>query len=117
MENSSLSVEEKQKLVTGVGEWWMPYDDFTKCFTHLTICHPEPEPEQRQAKVDWKETSFEVASQLGFNMHIIESSHQGSWDKQSGGSGAEEGGMTGLLSNPQFRFSLTKDATHEVHIQ
>ena len=117
MENSSLSVEEKQKLVTGVGEWWMPYDDFTKCFTHLTICHPEPEPEQRQAKVDWKETSFEVASQLGFNMHIIESSHQGSWDKQSGGSGAEEGGMTGLLSNPQFRFSLTKDDTHEVHRQ
>ena len=50
-------------------------------------------------------------------MHIIESSRQGSWDKQSGGSGADEGGVTGLLSNPQFRFSLTKDATHEVHIQ
>ena len=64
MKNSSLSVEEKQNLATGVGEWWMPYEDFTKCFTHLTICHPEPEPEQRQAKVDWKETSFEVPSYI-----------------------------------------------------
>ena len=67
--NRELSMEEKQSLVTGVGEWWMSYDHFTKCFTHLTICHPEPEPEQRQAKVDWKETSFEVASQLA--EHII----------------------------------------------
>jgi len=99
MSNSSLSMEEKQKLVTGVGEWWMPYDDFTKCFTHLTICHPEPEPKERQAKVDWKENSFE-----------------GRWEKESGGSGADEGGLTGLLNNPQFRFSLTKDATHEVSI-
>ena len=65
MSNSSLSMEEKQKLVTGVGEWWMPYDDFTKCFTHLTICHPEPEPKERQAKVDWKEHSFEVPSSAG----------------------------------------------------
>ena len=73
--NSKLSIEEKQSLVTGVGEWWMLYDDFTKCFTHLTICHPEPEPEQRQTKVAWKETSFEVASQLlVLNVHIIESS-------------------------------------------
>ena len=47
----------------------------------------------------------------------IESSAQGSWDKESGGSGADEGGLVGLLSNPQFRFSLTKDATHEVHTQ
>ena len=53
-------MEEKQKLVTGVGEWWMEYEDFAKCFTHLTICHPEPEPEERQAWVEWKETSFEV---------------------------------------------------------
>ena len=118
MANSELSMEEKQKLVTGVGEWWMPYDDFTKCFTHLTICHPEPEPAERQAKVNWEETNFEVASQLLVsNMQIIESSPQGRWDKQSGGSGADEGGLTGLLSNPQFRFSLTKDATHEVHRQ
>ena len=108
-------MEEKQSLVTGVGEWWMPYDDLTKCFTHLTICHPEPEPEQRQAKVDWKEISFEVASQLlVLNVYIIGSSPQGSWDKQSGGSGAAFG-LPGLLSNPQFRFSLTKDGTHEVH--
>ena len=118
MANSELSMEEKQSLVTGVGEWWMPYDDFTKCFTHLTICHPEPEPEQRQARVNWKETSFEVASHLlVLNVHIIESAPQGSWDKQSGGSGADEGGMAGLLSNPQFQFSLTKDGTHEVHRQ
>ena len=61
MKNSSLSVEEKLNLATGVGEWWMPYDDFTKCITRLTICHPEPEREKRQARVDWKETSFEVA--------------------------------------------------------
>ena len=119
--NSKLSIEEKQSLVTGVGEWWMLYDDFTKCFTHLTICHPEPEPEQRQTKVAWKETSFEVASQLlVLNVHIIESSLQGSWNKQSGGSGtatALDGGVTALLSNPQFRFSLTKDGTHEVHRQ
>ena len=119
--NSKLSIEEKQSLVTGVGEWWMLYDDFTKCFTHLTICHPEPEPEQRQTKVAWKETSFKVASQLlVLNVHIIESSLQGSWDKQSGGSGtatALAGGVTALLSNPQFRFSLTKDGTHEVHRQ
>ena len=121
MKNSSLSVEEKQNLATGVGEWWMPYEDFTKCFTHLTICHPEPEPEQRQTKVAWKETSFKVASQLlVLNVHIIESSLQGCWDKQSGGSGtatALAGGVTALLSNPQFRFSLTKDGTHEVHRQ
>ena len=115
--NSKLSIEEKQSLATGVGEWWMLYDDFTKCFTHLTICHPEPEPEQRQTKVAWKETSFEVASQLlVLNVHIIESSLQGSWNKQSGGSGADFG-LPGLLSNPQFLFSLTKDDTHEVHRQ
>ena len=45
MANSELSMEEKS-LVTGVGEWWMPYVDSTKCFTHLTICHPEPEQRQ-----------------------------------------------------------------------
>ena len=69
--NSKLSKEEKQSLVTGVGEWWMLYDDFTKCFTHLTICHPEPEPEQRQAKVYWKETSFEVPSQLAGLQQVL----------------------------------------------
>ena len=58
--NSSLSWEEQGQLVTGVGEWWMSYEDWASCFTHLTICHPEPEPEERQAWVEWKETSFEV---------------------------------------------------------
>ena len=63
MANSELSMEEKQSLVTGVGEWWMPYDDFTKCFTHLTICHPEPEPATMNAlKVAWREASFEVGA-------------------------------------------------------
>ena len=63
MANSSLSMEEKQKLVTGVGEWWMLYDNFTKCFTHLTICHPEPEPATLNAlKAAWREASFEVGS-------------------------------------------------------
>ena len=63
--NKQLTYKEKKVLRTGVGEWWMLYDDFTKCFTHLTICHPEPEPKERQAKVDWKENSFEVPSSAG----------------------------------------------------
>ena len=48
-------------------------------------------------------------------MLIIDFSPQGACYKESGGSGTDAGGLTGLLFNPQFCFSLTKDATHEVH--
>ena len=58
--NKQLTYKEKKVLRTGVGEWWMPYDDFTKCFTHLTICHPEPEATKRGSRVTWEETSFKV---------------------------------------------------------
>ena len=61
--NSSLSWEEQGQLVTGVGEWWMSYEDWARCFTHLTICHPEPEPGERHAgRVEWEENSREVGS-------------------------------------------------------
>ena len=63
MKDRSLSSWEKESLATGEGEWWMSYEDFTKCFTHLTICHPEPEPATMNAlKVAWREASFEVGS-------------------------------------------------------
>ena len=59
----SLSSWEKESLATGEGEWWMSYEDFAKCFTHLTICHPEPEPATMNAlKVAWREASFEVGA-------------------------------------------------------
>ena len=61
MKDRSLSSWEKESLATGEGEWWMSYEDFAKCFTHLTICHPEPEPATMNAlKVAWREASFEV---------------------------------------------------------
>ena len=41
---------------------------------------------------------------------------QGSWDKESGGSGATNAGLAGLLSNPQFKFELPKEGTHEVGV-
>ena len=63
MKDRSLSSTEKESLATGEGEWWMSYKDFAKCFTHLTICHPEPEPATMNAlKVAWREASFEVGS-------------------------------------------------------
>ena len=63
MKDRSLSSREKESLATGEGEWWMSYEDFTKCFTHLTICHPEPEPATQNAlKAAWREASFEVGS-------------------------------------------------------
>ena len=63
MKDRSLSSWEKESLATGEGEWWMSYEDFAKCFTHLTICHPEPEPATMNAhKVAWREASFEVES-------------------------------------------------------
>ena len=63
MKDRSLSSWEKESLATGEGEWWMSYEDFAKCFTHLTICHPEPEPATMNAlKVAWREASFEVGS-------------------------------------------------------
>ena len=59
--SKELTLKEKKVLRTGVGEWWMLYDDFTKCFTHLTICHPEPETAKRgSTRVTWEETSFKV---------------------------------------------------------
>lgn len=54
---------------------------------------------------------------LVFNMLIIDFSPQGACYKESGGSGTDAGGLTGLLFNPQLCFSLTKDVTHEVHRQ
>ena len=61
LKDRSLSSREKESLATGEGEWWMDYEDFAKCFTHLTICHPEPEPTTLNAlKVAWREASFEV---------------------------------------------------------
>ena len=64
--NKQLSNEEKKELGTGVGEWWMPYDNFTQCFTHLTICHPEPESKKRGSRVTWEETSFKVDAHYHF---------------------------------------------------
>ena len=58
--SKQLTYEEKKELRTGVGEWWMLYDDFTQCFTHLTICHPKPETKKRGSRVTWEETSFKV---------------------------------------------------------
>ena len=54
-------------LETGVGEWWMLYDDFTKCFTSLTICHPEPEPMEEGSRVIWEETAFKVQAHYHFH--------------------------------------------------
>ena len=63
LKDRSLSSREKESLATGEGEWWMDYEDFAKCFTHLTICHPEPEPATLNAlKVAWREASFEVGA-------------------------------------------------------
>ena len=57
---------------TGIGEWWTAYSDFTNCFTHLTICHLEPQrmkskeshSQAGSARVKWEEASFEVATFL-----------------------------------------------------
>ena len=114
--NSSLSWEEQGQLVTGVGEWWMSYEDWARCFTHLTICHPEPEPGERHAgRVEWEENSREVGSSSStWSSYPPPPPVQGIWDKESGGSGATDAGLAGLLSNPQFMFELPKEGTHEV---
>ena len=116
--NSSLSWEEQGQLVTGVGEWWMSYEDWASCFTHLTICHPEPEPGERHAgRVEWEENSRQVGSSSStWSSYPPPPPVQGSWDKESGGSGATDAGLAGLLSNPQFMFELPKEGTHEVGV-
>ena len=93
--NSSLSWEEQGQLVTGVGEWWMSYEDWARCFTHLTICHPEPEPGERHAgRVEWEENSREVGSSSStWSSYPPPPPVQGSWDKESGGSGATDAGL------------------------
>ena len=112
--SKQLTYEEKKELRTGVGEWWMLYDDFTQCFTHLTICHPKPETKKRGSRVTWEETSFKVPTITVVQIEKRQI-YQGSWDKKSGGSGAD-GGIANLLKNPQFIFKLPKSGSHEVNI-
>ena len=112
----------------------MAYSDFTNCFTHLTICHLEPQ--RMKSKVKWTAVSPFSNSYLR-NLTAKQArlgligrrpalrwppfcvwlkkirSYQGSWDMKSGGSGVE-GGQRNLLRNPQFKFKISKSGSNEV---
>ena len=88
-----MGKEQMATLVTGEGEWWMAFTDFLRCFTHLSICHIQPE--------DLDNTTAE-------DVIWIEKSVHGQWVAGLTGNDGNDG-ITSFLTNPQYLLSIRKE--------
>ena len=82
----------KAKLETGEGEWWMTYKDFLRCFTHLSICHLQPEDLGHMTS-SWTEQSV-----------------HGEWVPGGSAGGCGNDGITKFLTNPQYLLRVSGEA-------
>ena len=86
-----LSKNQRRMLETGEGEWWMSFNDFLRCFTHLSICHIQPKVmvNSRLNDVIWRERSF-----------------HGRWVPGLSGGGCGNDGITSFLTNPKYLLKI-----------
>ena len=93
-EMKSLKKKQRNLLKTGEGDWWMAYTDFLRCFTHLSICHIQPE-DQDNTKTD--------------NVIWTEKSVHGSWVAGLTAGGCGNDGFSSFLTNPQYLLTIRED--------